>query len=198
MVGLKPDEAWVVLVEAVDAPPGEAWLGEGERRRMAGMPPGRARQYQWGRRLLRLLLARATGYGPECFAFPAEGPPVPQGPPGLLIPQVTLTHSGDFIAAAAGREPLGLDVERRGTRRDWAGLGRHLGLPEPWDEPTILRAWTRREARFKAGETGPWSLWRFGDRRFEACLALKAGVSPRWVGEDGGPIPGPDFRPGEP
>lgn len=99
------------------------WLSATETARLAGLAPGvRRRQFLAGRWLLRELLARGTAV-PDPAAWwldgapgraPALGPGAPAAPG---CPTLSLSHSGDWVAAAAGPGPLGIDIEAWPPRR---------------------------------------------------------------------------------
>lgn len=170
------------LPDAVDLTPEE----EARWRRMAA--PRRAGQYLAGRWLLRHLCALHAGVDSGSIRLNAEGAPHPAGPPGVDRVRLSLSHSGEWVAATACQGPCGVDVERWGGRRDWPGLARYLGLPEPAGEAEVLTAWTQQEARFKAGGTPGLALWRFESADFTGCLLAPRGLEPD-VHYFGGAVP---------
>jgi hypothetical protein len=176
---VSPDFLLVGLLKIGQGPPGAVDLTPEEEarwRRMAA--PQRAAQYLAGRWLLRHLCARHAGVDIGSVRLNAEGAPHPAGPPGVERVRLSLSHSGEWVAATACRGPSGIDVERWGGRRDWPGLARTLGLPQPAGEAEVLRAWTEEEARFKAGEAPGLALWRFEGPDFLGCLLAPRGLEP--------------------
>ena len=154
------------------------WTPEEDARFHRMGAPLRAAQYRAGRWLLRRLCAVYTGVPMEAVRLNAEGAPVASGPAGLDFPHLSLSHSGDWVAATACSGPAGVDVERPGRPRDWRGLAGHLKLAVPGDEATVLRAWTETEARFKAGDAQGLALWRFESPDYLGCLVARPGVAP--------------------
>lgn len=62
---------------------------------------------------------------------------------------VSLTHSGDYIAAAIGTGTVGIDLERH-RMLDFEGLSRRFfGVPIVSEE-AFFKAWTMKEAAAKA------------------------------------------------
>jgi hypothetical protein len=142
--------------------------------------PQRAAQYRAGRWLLRRLCALSTGLAMEEIRLNAEGAPLASGPAGSDLPRLSLSHSGDWVAATAYAGPCGVDLERRGTRRDWRALARHLNVPGPGGEEAVLRAWTLDEARFKAGEARGLVVRRFESPDYLGCLLAPLDAAPEW------------------
>ncbi|MCY0899077.1 MAG: 4'-phosphopantetheinyl transferase superfamily protein [Firmicutes bacterium] len=88
-----------------------------------------------------------------------------------------VSHSGDYVVVATGREPLGIDIEKRGPVSD--GLlhdaltaGEYAYVTACHDEETrnarFFDVWVRKESYFKAlgtGLTGPWRSISFVHNR---------------------------------
>lgn len=108
--------------------------------------------------LLHLALAHRTNTQPADWqsSRAASGARLVSDGPGEL-PAVSLTHSGDWLAAAVSDTgAIGVDIERLRTRR-YAAIARHLAWPESWwtsgDGPTadeFLHLWTVWESLIKA------------------------------------------------
>ncbi|HTA17113.1 MAG TPA: hypothetical protein VK786_05150 [bacterium] len=167
-----------LLLIGKDLPSPLDWTPE-EDARFRGMgAPIRAAQYKAGRWLLRRLCSEYAGLPMDAIRLNAQGAPVAHGPAGMEIPHLSLSHSGDWVAATACSGPAGVDVERLGRPRDWRGLAEHLKLGVAGDEATVLRAWTETEARFKAGDAQGLALWRFESADYLGCLAAPLGSAP--------------------
>lgn len=146
--------------------PGSLALSPLEAARAGRLKGLRRRQYLAGRRLLREACARAGGGPPAAWALSAEGLPLARrdGQPG---PWLSLAHSGDWVAAAAGPQPgVGLDLERRDQARDWKGLHRLL---RRWKLPPARPAWPMAPA--EAAFLGDWTRY---EAAYKACHSLLA------------------------
>lgn len=114
-----------------ELPEGDAWLSPVERARLGTMQhPRRRAQFRAGHALARRLLARTAGRGEEWRRWSLDcgehGAPLPRrdGQPAGL--HVSLAHSGEFVACAVSRQPLGVDIECVPRRRDLLQLARSL------------------------------------------------------------------------
>lgn len=74
-----------------------------------------------------------------------------------------ISHCGDMVLAALSSEPVGLDVEVSGRRRDFAAIARRFFRAEEADEvaragdsgeEVFLRLWTAKEAMLKLSGRG--------------------------------------------
>jgi 4'-phosphopantetheinyl transferase len=112
--------------------------------------------------LLRLVAGRMLGVRPERVSGDGMYAPCdrPHGKPslGAGAPQVSISHSGDWVALAACQDaPVGVDLEHAARRTDYQALVTHvLGSSEapPADEAAFLRYWVRKEALVKATGDG--------------------------------------------
>ncbi|GMU45190.1 MAG: hypothetical protein AMXMBFR25_31760 [Lysobacterales bacterium] len=146
-----------VMVRRVDAllaqaPTAATWLSESEQERAARRrAPQRHAQYLAGHWLLRTLLAQAFGGDPSEHALIERHnlPPVAQGAALCL----SLSHGGDFVAAALSSTPIGIDLETRGPRPALHRLQHLLREPEEpvdsLDEDALLQRWVLKEAWIK-------------------------------------------------
>ncbi|MBH9577454.1 4'-phosphopantetheinyl transferase family protein [Inhella proteolytica] len=132
----------------------EAWLARSEAARLQAFSlPARRQRYLAGRWLLRRLLGAASGQALPQLEQDAEGRSLcPTLPPWRL----SLSHSGDWFAAAVAEEALGIDIEQPRPGRDLAALASGLGLPDA-QAPAFYRHWTLGEAWLKQGP-GPGLL----------------------------------------
>jgi 4'-phosphopantetheinyl transferase len=138
-----------VLHSAAEAPD---WLTPGERTRAAILrAPSRHAQYLAGHWLLRQLLADAFGGDARDYAL-IERDNLPPALDGSTL-RLSLTHGGDWVAAACSTAPIGIDLEPRQPR---PALGRlqHLLLnaeepPDSLDNDALLQRWVLKEALIK-------------------------------------------------
>ena len=189
----------LVAVAGEDAP---AWLGASERGRWTTLAAARRREFLAARRLLRDLLAQATGQPGHRWQVSAE-PGV--APVATLVdgracpaPHVSIAHRLGWVAVAAGPADggaIGVDIEcERPTRGDPderaalmlpAGeLAHWRALADARRAPALMRAWVAREAWFKA--RGGAAAWDFRRIACDACAPARANVriweaGPMWV-----------------
>ena len=150
--------------------------GESALSRLVGRLPGeeqqRAAQFRhdadrarfvYGRFLLRHVAARDFAGAPvdvDAIGIGVEdgGRPFVVDPPAPVF--VSLAHSGRYVAAAAFRRPVGMDVEEWRGRSTRAGLAERVCSPlelrrldglagEAW-ERAFMAVWARKEAYGKA------------------------------------------------
>ena len=109
-----------------------------------------------------LLLIHALRSVSEDLQLPISIAAEPEGKPYLLGTDLhfSLSHSGSFAACALSDHPVGLDLERRGRRRD-ALLRRSFSpaeqnLVRAVEDPDLLftRLWTGKESYVKATGQG--------------------------------------------
>lgn len=169
------DGCVVLSLRQVDAIAGllpalpETWLGAQEMQRWHSLKaPARRTQFVAGHWLARQAMAQwlggdATDY---ILSAPDDGPPVwLDGPQALAWRDVhvSLSHSGNWVACALARHPIGVDIESTGRQRDFAALGQWIGLdlaaktfaaltPQQ-QQQTFHTHWTLAEAWFK--QAGP-------------------------------------------
>lgn len=130
-------------------PTGSHWLSASEQARLTGMNHGgRREEFLLGRWLLRSLYAARFGGTPEQWPLREQPqlPPVPERDTPFVF--VSISHGGGFIAAAAGTQAIGVDVES--SRRDlpaeiFEPLFRHL----PETAAARLDHWVATEAFLK-------------------------------------------------
>jgi 4'-phosphopantetheinyl transferase len=149
-----------------------ALLDEAERARLAAYRRADDRdRFLVGCALAKTVIAACTGSQPETVSFDRACRRCgrPHGKPAVAGgPEFSVAHSGDLIAVAVARDPVGVDVEQLDGRArphgDPDGLAR-LVLAEPERaalagvEPAararaFLVAWTRKEAVTKATGDG--------------------------------------------
>lgn len=131
-----------------------ALLGSAERSRLADIThPLRARQFAAARLLLRQILGEALGRAPGTVPLrnTATGP-------ALDGWHLSLSHSEEWVAAAYGRQALGVDIEAQ--RPSAEAIGRLCSSQEraQLSPEHYVAVWTRKEALAKAlgRGVGPW------------------------------------------
>lgn len=137
-----------------DAPSALAtWLSESERARLQRLKvANRAQQFLSGHWLVRCLLSQQL-LNPASQWQLIERTNLPPAVLGFADVQVSISHSGDWIAAAISNSAIGIDLEHRRAR---AGLLRfqHLLLaqneaPDSLDLDQLLQRWVVKEAWVK-------------------------------------------------
>lgn len=113
--------------------------------------------------LLRLVASRLMGVAPGQIAVDRRchvcGRPHGRPSLGSGRPQVSVSHSGDYVAVAVCPDaPVGVDVEQDGRRTDFKALVPHVldpgEAPAAVDVAAFLRYWVRKEALVKATGDG--------------------------------------------
>ena len=152
-----------------------------------GTEPLRQRQSLLARQTARLLLPP----GPWVFDTEASGRPRILSSEDRPCPDLSLSHSGPWVAAALapwGR--VGVDVEVPKQRRDVRALAdAYLSAAESQavteeGEPALLAFWTMREAMAKLSHGGLAEVLaldgaRFASSRDASCSGLQDGLP--WV-----------------
>lgn len=129
------------------------WLSPSERERYAGLRvASRANQFLAGHWLVREGLAARYGGEPKDWPL-RERRSLPPRPERQDCPaQVSIAHSGDWVAAAVADEPIGIDLEQRRPRPGLLAFAHLLRAeddpPEP-DEDALLQRWVIKEAWIK-------------------------------------------------
>lgn len=166
------------------------WMGAGERQRWTALTAAGRRAFVASRRLLRDLLAEATGLAADGWQLSAEAgsAPLASRPDSerAAAPPVSIAHRLGWVAAAVGPPgggPVGVDIEcRRVARSDPAeraalvmprdDLARWHALAADRREAALLDAWVAREAWFKAAGGGaPWDFRRLAGEPVDAADA---------------------------
>jgi phosphopantetheinyl transferase len=119
-------------VEAAALEAGEAWLTNREFARLQTIQAElRRRQYLSGHWLARVLAAQSHGGDPAEWRFETNDDPRPR-----LVHEdgqslwASLAHSGETLAVAIARHPVGLDLELPRKPRDFLALAGFLFSPE--------------------------------------------------------------------
>lgn len=132
------------------------WLSVSEQARLERLrvEPRRA-QYLAGHWLARELLVAEAGGGIAAWTLEAR----PDLPPAILGPvadlHLSLSHSGDFIAAAVADAAIGIDIEQRRPREALHRFDTLLlaegEFPGTLDNDALLLRWVVKEAWIKRG-----------------------------------------------
>lgn len=133
------------------------------------------RRQTWlaGRELLLAVLVRAQGEADPALLLTAEHGGVRYGDGRVHL---NLSHSGEWLAAAAASVPVGIDIERLRPRAVTGQAAKvfcpkeaaHLAQ-EADPLPLFYRLWTLKEAACKAAGLSIW------DALHRACFDLEAG-----------------------
>ncbi len=117
----------------------------------------RREQFLAGRWLVKTMLCDALGGTPADWRISADVDAKPRVL-GHNV-QISIAHSGDFVACALADGAVGIDVERANARRSIAGIAEwvcnadeQLALRAVHGDMAMLefnRLWTRKEARLK-------------------------------------------------
>jgi len=162
---------WFDIREVTLRPADLADLDQREIARAAAFVfPADRHRYQVAHVMLRRVLARHTDTEPGGLVFGRDPCPTcgrPSGKPVLAEPEpaglsFSLAHSGDAVAIAVARQPVGVDVERDATGcvcslvtamhpSDAEIVG---ALDEPQRHAAVIRWWVRAEAVLKCAGTG--------------------------------------------
>lgn len=130
-----------------------AWLSASERARVDTLRhAGRRDHYLAGHWLARVLLARVFG-GPVSAWSLNERRSLPPRVAGHEDTHfVSLSHSGEWVAAAVADARVGIDIEQRGRVLD-ASIAPLLLEPDespgPVDADVLLQRWVAKEAALK-------------------------------------------------
>lgn len=156
-----------------------SWLSESEQARLAGIRvAGRRAHYLAGHWLTRVLLVRAFGGAPAQWRLLERKSQAPQVHGHGDALRVSISHSGDWIAAAVATVAIGIDLEQRPRALDAAiePLLRNADeAPGSLDPDALLQRWVAKEAWIKRnGESAlPTRLTRL---HLQATTREHAGV----------------------
>ena len=163
-----------------------------ERRRVLSIAkPLRRRQFVAGRMLLRTMLAQVLGGRPEGWALDAEAGAPPRLPSHPHL-HLSVSHSGEWVAAAIADRPVGIDLEGLGPRRDPERFARWVCSPDEFAawcacdgaaaDDLLIAHWTRKEAWLKR-DGGEVLLTRMHRIHAEPADPTRAEVATWRVGE---------------
>jgi len=157
------------------------WLSPSELQRLQRLQQaGRRDHYLAGHWLLRCLLAEVDQGDPAAYQL-EDRPSLPPRAMDLSCDlHCTLSHSGDWIAAAIADQPIGIDIEQRWPARDSLRGFQQILLAEgeaehSLDSDQLLQRWVLKEAWIKRhhGSALPDQLARISLR---SCAADQANL----------------------
>lgn len=129
------------------------WLSDSERARLAAIyNVARQAQYLAGHWLTRVLLARAFGDSPAQWRLLERKSQAPTVQDHAEVLKVSISHSGDWVAAAVATIPIGIDLEQRPRTLDAAiePLLRNADeTPGSLSPDQLLQRWVAKEAWLK-------------------------------------------------
>ena len=186
----------VVAVHAGLSGLGLDWLSPEEQARLtATSAPRRRAQFITGRWLARHCLAAQGGgrWQDYVLSAPDDGAPQLLAKPSASEPSYfSLSHSGDWLACAVSRQPVGVDVECSDRTRDFQALNEWMHEPadlqaapgNPSEQQAWFYAqWTLKEAWLKhatSATPAPAPRPSMRSARFTAC---KEGEGAAMVGQ---------------
>lgn len=134
--------------------PNSSWLSDSEQTRVAALRiEARRKHYLAGHWLVRELLSRAFGEKPAYWSLQERKSLAPKVINGDQELQISISHSGDWIAAAVSDVAIGIDIEQRPRQLD-ASLETLLlnadEMPGSLDSDALLQRWVAKEAWLKA------------------------------------------------
>ena len=137
-----------------DAPSAsDSWLSESEQLRLQRLKiANRRAQFLSGHWLVRCLLQQHFGKPASAWQL-IERTNLPPAVLGFAAIQISISHSGDWIAAAISNSAIGIDLEQR-RARDGLLRFQHLLLaqdeaPDSLDLDQLLQRWVVKEAWVK-------------------------------------------------
>ena len=157
-----------VAVAAAEAgAQGQDWLTDAERQRLQAITsPSRRDTFLAGHWQARVLAAQwlQLDVGRIALDAHADGRPLLRVDGDAAPLQVSLSHSGNWLALALADAPVGVDVELPRRVRDWNALARFVFSPEECERveaaDPAMRAdvfhalWTLKEAHGKRSGAG--------------------------------------------
>jgi 4'-phosphopantetheinyl transferase len=156
--------------------------------------PGARRRSLLGRAILRRLLFHATGFSAAGWKFGAEpsGRPIALNRNCELIPAVSLSHSGGWVACAVSYVgPVGIDIEVHCLSRNFSEIAAAAFGPAETRRVAahgasgFYRIWTLKEAMAKASGAGIAEVADRTDRVAEGprdgVWRANVGSTPWWL-----------------
>jgi 4'-phosphopantetheinyl transferase len=131
----------------------DTWLSESEQTRLQRLKvANRRQQFLSGHWLVRSLLSKQFGKPASDWQL-IERTNLPPAVLGFEDLQTSISHSGDWIAAAISNSAIGIDLEQR-RARDGLLRFQHLLLaqdeaPDSLDLDQLLQRWVAKEAWIK-------------------------------------------------
>ena len=134
--------------------PYSLWLSESEQARLVTLKvEARRNHYLAGHWLTRELLAHGFGGAPGAWALSERKSLPPQVLGGEANLRVSISHSGDWIAATVANISVGIDIEQRPRKLDAAIESLLLNAdeaPGSLSQDELLQRWVAKEAWLKS------------------------------------------------
>ncbi len=138
------------------APAGLRWLSASEQARLEHLRlPARRNQYLAGHWLARCVIARRHGLDATAVELGERRdlPPVVDQPATPTPLHLSISHSGEWVAAAIADVSVGIDIEQYPRRHSLADVEESLlaenEVPGSLDSDGLLQRWVAKEARIK-------------------------------------------------
>ncbi len=136
------------------ATPYSMWLSDSEQTRLATLKVEvRRHHYLAGHWLVRELLSQAFGEAPLHWSLQERKSMPPQVINGDNELRISISHSGDWVAAAIANVAIGIDIEQRPRQLDASIeslLLNHGEAAGSLGNDTLLQRWVAKEAWIKA------------------------------------------------
>lgn len=134
--------------------PDSTWMSDSELTRIAALLiEARRNHYLAGHWLVRELLCRAFGKAPSCWSLQERKSLPPKVVHDGQEIFISISHSGDWIAAAVANVAIGIDIEQRPRELDASIEALLLNadeMPGSLDSDALLQRWVAKEAWLKA------------------------------------------------
>lgn len=131
-----------------------AWLSESEQARVSTLrEDARRNHYLAGHWLVRELLSQAFAKPPSYWLLQERKSLAPKVIHGDREISISISHSGDWIAAAIADVAIGIDIEQRPRQLDASIESLLLNTDEmtgSLDNDALLQRWVAKEACLKA------------------------------------------------
>lgn len=131
-----------------------SWLSDSEMERIVTLRiDARRNHYLAGHWLVRELLSQAFGKAPSCWSLQERKSLPPKVIHGDQDIRISISHSGDWIAAAVADVAMGIDIEQRPRHLDASIEALLLNadeMPGNLESDALLQRWVAKEAWLKA------------------------------------------------
>ncbi|MDQ3187410.1 MAG: hypothetical protein M3Q28_00705 [Pseudomonadota bacterium] len=133
--------------------------------------PLRREQFVLGHHMVRLL-AQSAHVDDASLDIDRDGRLLLSAKPPAYV---SIAHAMTAVAVVVASQPVGVDLESPQALRDPRAAAIHFGLPANEADPlSVLRAWVRTEARFKAGPQASAQAW---ESQWNDCRLAVAGLT---------------------
>lgn len=184
--------------------PHSTWLSDSEQTRLATLKvEARRDHYLAGHWLIRELLSQAFGEAPSHWSVQERKSMPPQVINGDDELRISISHSGDWVAAAIANVAIGIDIEQRPRELDASIESLLLNPGEAagsLGNDALLQRWVAKEAWIKARNESALparlkqlhlhpataefaSVSLYSNDAFHFALAIAPAVSVTWRGK---------------